>query len=105
MLKMFNQALSTKSEVVSETADGAWWSRIGDLMPVGETIQIGNFDPKIATFWLDSGKLKGVLLESGSPEEFKLLPTLARSQPSIDKVKLQSAASVEEALEIARAAL
>ncbi|KAL7596540.1 monodehydroascorbate reductase, chloroplastic/mitochondrial [Lactuca sativa] len=80
-----------------------WWQFFGDN--VGEAIQIGNFDPKIATFWLDSGKLKGVLLESGSPEEFQLLPKLARSQPSIDKVKLQNAASVEEALEIAGASL
>ncbi|KAL4565493.1 hypothetical protein LXL04_029591 [Taraxacum kok-saghyz] len=80
-----------------------WWQFFGDN--VGEAIQIGNFDPKIATFWLDSGKLKGVLLESGSPEEFQLLPKLARSQPSIDKVKLQNAASVEEALEIAKASL
>ncbi|KAH9775377.1 Monodehydroascorbate reductase [Citrus sinensis] len=74
-------------------------------LTLGETIEIGNFDPKIATFWIDSGKLKGVLVESGSPEEFQLLPTLARSQPFVDKAKLQQASSVEEALEIARAAL
>ncbi|GLT78191.1 hypothetical protein SLA2020_497340 [Shorea laevis] len=80
-----------------------WWQFFGDN--VGETVEIGNFDPKIATFWIDSGKLKGVLLESGSAEEFQLLPTLARSQPSIDKTKLQKASSVEEALEIAKAAL
>ncbi|KAK9202886.1 hypothetical protein WN943_013139 [Citrus x changshan-huyou] len=80
-----------------------WWRFFGDN--VGETIEIGNFDPKIATFWIDSGKLKGVLVESGSPEEFQLLPTLARSQPFVDKAKLQQASSVEEALEIARAAL
>lgn len=80
-----------------------WWQFFGDN--VGETIEIGNFDPKIATFWIDSGKLKGVLVESGSPEEFQLLPKLARSQPYVDKAKLQQASSVEEALEIARAAL
>ncbi|KAJ9173653.1 hypothetical protein P3X46_016769 [Hevea brasiliensis] len=74
-----------------------WWQFFGDN--VGETIEIGNFDPKIATFWIDSGKLKGVLLESGSPEEFQLLPKLARSQPSVDKSKLQKASSVEEALQ------
>lgn len=38
-------------------------------------------------------------------QEFQLLPTLARSQPFVDKAKLQQASSVEEALEIARAAL
>ncbi|KAK9983600.1 hypothetical protein SO802_033125 [Lithocarpus litseifolius] len=80
-----------------------WWQFFGDN--VGETIEIGNFDPKIATFWVDSGKLKGVLLESGSTEEFELLPKLARSQPSVDKAKLQNASSVEEALSIARTSL
>ncbi|KAL4019116.1 hypothetical protein IC575_022755 [Cucumis melo] len=80
-----------------------WWQFFGDN--VGETVEIGNFDPKIATFWIDSGKLKGVLLESGSPEEFELLPKLARFQPSVDKSKLQNASSVEEALDIARASL
>ncbi|PON97777.1 FAD/NAD(P)-binding domain containing protein [Trema orientale] len=80
-----------------------WWQFFGDN--VGETIEIGNFDPKIATFWIDSGKLKGVLLESGSPEEFQLLPKLARSQPIVDKAKLQNASSVEEALDIARSSL
>ncbi|KAI9174573.1 hypothetical protein LWI28_019464 [Acer negundo] len=80
-----------------------FWQFFGDN--VGEAIEIGNFDPKIATFWIDSGKLKGVLLESGSPEEFQLLPKLARSQPIVDKAKLQQASSVEEAMEIARISL
>ncbi|GFZ16448.1 monodehydroascorbate reductase 6 [Actinidia rufa] len=80
-----------------------WWQFFGDN--VGEIVEIGNFDPKIATFWIDSGKLKGVLLESGSPEEFQLLPKLARSQPIVDKAKLQSASSVEEALQIAQSSL
>ncbi|WVZ25081.1 hypothetical protein V8G54_003625 [Vigna mungo] len=80
-----------------------WWQFFGDN--VGETVEVGNFDPKIATFWIESGKLKGVLLESGSPEEFQLLPKLARNQPLIDKAKLQNATTVEEALEIARASL
>ena len=100
-----------------------------------------------------TGRLKGVLVESGSPEvrdtpsfnqsiriwtiaiaslvlfmymhkrytefntslhccvslllthEFQLLPKLARSQPIVDKAKLASASSVEEALQIAEAAL
>ncbi|XP_058084731.1 monodehydroascorbate reductase, chloroplastic/mitochondrial [Magnolia sinica] len=80
-----------------------WWQFFGDN--VGDTVEIGNFDPKIATFWLDSGRLKGVFLESGSPEEFELLPKLARSQPAVDKAKLESASSVEAALEIARSCL
>ncbi|KAJ9706023.1 hypothetical protein PVL29_001540 [Vitis rotundifolia] len=80
-----------------------WWQFFGDN--VGETVEIGNFDPKIATFWIDSGKLKGVLLESGSPEEFQLLPKLARSQPHVAIAKLQKASSVEEALELAHASV
>lgn len=80
-----------------------WWQFFGDN--VGETVEIGNFDPKIVTFWIDSGKLKGVLLESGSPEEFRLLPKLARSQPVVDRVKLQNASSVEEALQIVQSSL
>jgi monodehydroascorbate reductase (NADH) len=80
-----------------------WWQFFGDN--VGETVEIGNFDPKIATFWIESGKLKGVLVESGSPEEFQLLPELARRQPPIDKAKLENASSVEEALDIARGSL
>ncbi|XP_058223953.1 monodehydroascorbate reductase, chloroplastic/mitochondrial isoform X1 [Rhododendron vialii] len=80
-----------------------WWQFYGDN--VGEIVEIGSFDPKIVSFWIESGKLKGVLLESGSPEEFQLLPKLARSQPVIDKAKLQNASSVEEALQIAQTSL
>ncbi|CAO2819110.1 unnamed protein product [Amaranthus hypochondriacus] len=80
-----------------------WWQFFGDN--VGETVEVGNFDPKIATFWIDSGRLKGVLVESGSPEEFQLLPKLAKAQPFVDKAKLQSASSVEEALEVAHKSL
>lgn len=85
------------------SARKVWWQFYGEN--VGEAIEVGNFDPKIATFWIDSGKLKGVFLESGSSEEFQLLPRLARSQPMVDKVKLQNASSVEEALEIAQSSL
>lgn len=81
-----------------------WWQFYGDN--VGETVEIGNFDPKIATFWIDSdSRLKGVFLESGTGEEFSLLPQLAKSQPVVDKAKLKSASSVEDALEIAKSSL
>ncbi|KAH0884282.1 hypothetical protein HID58_060378 [Brassica napus] len=99
-------------------------NHIDSYCPVGETVEVGNFNPKIATFRIDFGRLKGVLVESGSPErytefntslhccvslllthEFQLLPKLARSQPIVDKAKLASASSVEEALQIAEAAL
>ncbi|KAE9459508.1 hypothetical protein C3L33_08529, partial [Rhododendron williamsianum] len=71
-----------------------WWQFYGDN--VGEIVEIGSFDPKIVSFWIESGKLKG---------EFQLLPKLARSQPVIDKAKLQNASSVEEALQIAQTSL
>lgn len=80
-----------------------WWQFFGDN--VGETVEVGKFDPKIATFWIDSGRLKGVLVESGSPEEFQLLPKLAKAQPLVDIAKLQTASSVEEALEIVHQSL
>nr|XP_025875813.1 monodehydroascorbate reductase 5, chlorplastic isoform X1 [Oryza sativa Japonica Group] len=87
-----------------------WWQFYGDNGTVyniiGETIEVGSFEPKIATFWIDSdSRLKGVFLESGSSEEFSLLPQLAKSQPVVDKAKLKSATSVEDALEIARSSL
>uniref|UniRef100_A0A0D3GWE1 FAD/NAD(P)-binding domain-containing protein n=1 Tax=Oryza barthii TaxID=65489 RepID=A0A0D3GWE1_9ORYZ len=45
------------------------------------------------------------LLPSGLTLEFSLLPQLAKSQPVVDKAKLKSATSVEDALEIARSSL
>ncbi|XP_043710112.1 monodehydroascorbate reductase, chloroplastic/mitochondrial-like isoform X2 [Telopea speciosissima] len=98
-----NSLLSAKTHLVFEyegSARKVCWQFYGDN--VGETIEIGNFDPKIATFWLDSGKLRGILLESGTPEEFQLLPKLARIQPLVDEAKLQSASSVEQALQMAQ---
>ncbi|CAK9209548.1 unnamed protein product, partial [Sphagnum troendelagicum] len=77
-----------------------WWQFYGDN--VGETVEIGDFNPKYATFWIDKGLLKGVFLESGSPEEFALLPKLARAQPAVDRKALAGASSVEEALSIAQ---
>ncbi|XP_072978098.1 monodehydroascorbate reductase 5, chlorplastic [Typha angustifolia] len=86
------------------SARRVWWQFYGDN--VGDTVEVGNFDPKVATFWIDSdSRLKGIFLESGSPEEFALLPQLAKSQPIVDKAKLKSASSVEDALEIARSFL
>ncbi|KAF6157627.1 hypothetical protein GIB67_037200 [Kingdonia uniflora] len=85
------------------SARKVWWQFYGEN--VGDTVEVGNFNPKIATFWIDSGKLKGVLLESGSPEEFQILPILAKCQPFVDKDKLQNTSSVEEALRMAESSL
>ncbi|KAG6543879.1 hypothetical protein Mapa_014719 [Marchantia paleacea] len=80
-----------------------WWQFYGDN--VGESVEVGNFDPKYAAFWIESGRVKGVFLESGFAEEFALLPKLARQQPAIDISALKSADSVETALQIAQEAL
>ncbi|KAH7282654.1 hypothetical protein KP509_35G042000 [Ceratopteris richardii] len=76
-----------------------WWQFYGDN--VGDVVEVGDFSPKYAAFWIQSGVLKGVFLESGSPEEFGALPKLARQQPKLDVKKLQSASKVEDALSIA----
>eukprot|EP00246_Nothoceros_aenigmaticus_P001525 TRINITY_DN12024_c0_g1_i2.p1 TRINITY_DN12024_c0_g1~~TRINITY_DN12024_c0_g1_i2.p1 ORF type:complete len:486 (+),score=88.17 TRINITY_DN12024_c0_g1_i2:119-1576(+) len=78
-----------------------FWQFHGDN--VGETIEVGGFDPKYAAFWYDSGRVQGVFLESGSPEEFALLPSIAKRQPAIDRNLLQQASSVEEALSLINA--
>lgn len=79
-----------------------WWQFYGDN--VGEVVEVGDFSPKYAAFWIESGTLKGVFLESGSPEEFGSLAKLARQQPKVDVKKLQGASSVEHALSITLAA-
>eukprot|EP00250_Pteridium_aquilinum_P015607 c22670_g1_i1 orf=162-1634(+) len=75
-----------------------WWQFYGDN--VGEVVEVGDFSPKYAAFWIESGTLKGVFLESGSAEEFGSLAKLARKQPKLDVKKLQGASSVEAALSI-----
>lgn len=80
-----------------------WWQFYGDN--VGESVLVGNFDPKLANFWIDNGKLKGVFLESGSTEEFALLPKLARGQPAVDAKELSEVSTVEEALQLLEARL
>jgi monodehydroascorbate reductase (NADH) len=80
-----------------------WWQFYGDS--TGEVIEVGDFDPKLAAFWVDQGKVKGVFLESGSLEEFKLLPQIARAQPHVDVDVLKKATSVEEALAVVNKAV
>eukprot|EP00850_Spirogloea_muscicola_P005808 SM000027S09589 [mRNA] locus=s27:159596:163795:- [translate_table: standard] len=80
-----------------------WWQFYGDN--VGESVEKGNFDPKLLNIWVKDGHLKGILLESGTPEEFALLPKLARAQPKVDISALGAAKSVEDALKIAKSAM
>lgn len=80
-----------------------WWQFYGDN--VGESVLVGDFEPKLANFWIEGGKLKGVFLESGSPEEFALLPKLARGQPAVAAKELSEASTVEEALRLVESKL
>eukprot|EP00252_Welwitschia_mirabilis_P015506 TRINITY_DN340_c0_g1_i1.p1 TRINITY_DN340_c0_g1~~TRINITY_DN340_c0_g1_i1.p1 ORF type:complete len:523 (+),score=110.07 TRINITY_DN340_c0_g1_i1:123-1691(+) len=73
-----------------------WWQFYGDN--VGDVVEVGDFSPKYSAFWIESGKLKGLFLESGTSEEFALLPKIARRQPAVEKVNLQKCTSVEAAL-------
>ncbi|GAQ83938.1 Monodehydroascorbate reductase [Klebsormidium nitens] len=85
------------------TARKVWWQFYGENK--GEVVDVGDFDPKLAAFWVDEGTLKGVFLESGAPEEFKLLPEIARMRPKIDIDELKKADTVEKALETVKKAM
>lgn len=66
----------------------------------GTPVTVGKFDPKLASFWIDESdsKLYGVFLESGSDEQKKALPAIARKQPTVDKSAIANAGSVDDAL-------
>ncbi|RWW42883.1 hypothetical protein BHE74_00051521 [Ensete ventricosum] len=62
------------------------WQFYGDN--VGDTILFGDNDPtsakpKFGTYWIKEGKVVGVFLESGSPEENKLIAKVAKLQPPV----------------------
>lgn len=64
----------------------------------GDPIVVGNFDPKMAAFWVEESRVKGVFLESGSQQQKDALPSIARSQPKVDAEKLRACSSVDDAL-------
>ncbi|URD91409.1 Pyridine nucleotide-disulfide oxidoreductase [Musa troglodytarum] len=62
------------------------WQFYGDN--VGDTILFGDNDPtsakpKFGTYWIKEGKVVGVFLESGSPEENKSIAKVAKLQPPV----------------------
>ncbi|KAK6147176.1 hypothetical protein DH2020_018088 [Rehmannia glutinosa] len=66
------------------------WQFYGDN--VGETVLFGDNSPtspthKFGTYWIKDGKVVGVFLESGTPEENKAIAKVARVQPPVDSLE------------------
>lgn len=81
---------------------GFAWQFFGDS--VGEPIVVGDFNPKLAAFWVSEGNIVGVFCESPAPEDTDAMRAFARAQPPIDVEKLKSASSVDEAFQLIKAA-
>ncbi|XP_011094391.1 monodehydroascorbate reductase [Sesamum indicum] len=65
------------------------WQFYGDN--VGDTVLFGDNSPtspthKFGTYWIKDGKVVGVFLESGTPEENKAIAKLARVQPAVSSL-------------------
>ncbi|KDO61081.1 hypothetical protein CISIN_1g012545mg [Citrus sinensis] len=65
------------------------WQFYGDN--VGDTVLFGDNDlasatHKFGTYWIKDGKVVGVFLESGTPEENKAIAKVARVQPSVESL-------------------
>lgn len=65
------------------------WQFYGDN--VGETVLFGDNSPtspthKFGTYWIKDGKVVGVFLESGTPEENQAIAKLARVQPPVESL-------------------
>ncbi|KAF9594982.1 hypothetical protein IFM89_035755 [Coptis chinensis] len=65
------------------------WQFYGDN--VGDTVLFGDNDPaspeaKFGTYWIKDGKVVGVFLENGTPEENKAIAKVARLQPPVEHV-------------------
>ncbi|GAV64631.1 Pyr_redox_2 domain-containing protein [Cephalotus follicularis] len=67
------------------------WQFYGDN--VGDTVLFGSNKPtspppKFGTYWVKDGKVVGVFLESGTPEENKAIAKVARVQPPVENLDL-----------------
>lgn len=65
------------------------WQFYGDN--VGDAVVFGDNDPassshKFGSYWIKDGKVVGVFLESGSPEENKAIAKVARVQPKAESL-------------------
>lgn len=66
------------------------WQFYGDN--VGDTVLFGDNDPtsaspKFGSYWIKDGKVVGVFLEAGSPEENKAIAKVAKLQPSVSDLE------------------
>ncbi|KAG6502957.1 monodehydroascorbate reductase 3, cytosolic-like [Zingiber officinale] len=66
------------------------WQFYGDN--VGDTVLFGDNDPtstspKFGTYWIKDGKVVGVFLEHGTPEENSLIAKVARLQPAVQDIQ------------------
>lgn len=46
--------------------------------------------PKFGSYWIKEGKLIGVFLEGGTPEENSAIAKVARTQPSVESIDVLS---------------
>ena len=65
------------------------WQFYGDN--VGETVLFGDNNPlspspKFGSYWIKDGKIVGVFLENGTPEENKAIAKVARVQPPVESL-------------------
>uniref|UniRef100_A0A2P2LQK7 monodehydroascorbate reductase (NADH) n=3 Tax=Rhizophora mucronata TaxID=61149 RepID=A0A2P2LQK7_RHIMU len=65
------------------------WQFYGDN--VGDTVLFGDNDPaspkpKFGSYWIKDGKVVGVFLEGGSPDENKAIAKVARVQPAVENL-------------------
>ncbi|GMH09943.1 hypothetical protein Nepgr_011784 [Nepenthes gracilis] len=66
------------------------WQFYGDN--VGDTVLFGDNNPaspkpKFGSYWIKDGKVVGVFLESGTPEENKAIAKVARVQPGVESLE------------------
>jgi len=69
----------------------------------GESVFFGDKPSgKFGMYWVDGGKIVGAFLESGSPEEFAAIKTVAAKQPQAPSSAELAAKGLEFALAVAR---
>jgi len=66
------------------------WQFYGDN--VGDAVVFGDNDPtssehKFGSYWIKDGKVVGVFLESGTPDENKAIAKVARVQPKAESLE------------------
>eukprot|EP00186_Timspurckia_oligopyrenoides_P001669 CAMPEP_0182451164 /NCGR_PEP_ID=MMETSP1172-20130603/43570_1 /TAXON_ID=708627 /ORGANISM="Timspurckia oligopyrenoides, Strain CCMP3278" /LENGTH=441 /DNA_ID=CAMNT_0024648913 /DNA_START=281 /DNA_END=1606 /DNA_ORIENTATION=+ len=84
------------------------WQFFGDSPPVSDkcyTVEIGEMNPQLLCVWVEHDKAVGVFIEAPSAEDTTTARKIATARPTITKEKLESAASVADALSVLSAGL